>query len=399
MSEDTAADRAVARRAGASAPSFGVEEEFLLVDPDTGEPRMLNAEVVASAAELGLDLHTELARCQVETNSPVCWDARTLRGHLIRMRGAAAAAAMRHGSRLVAVGSPLVGPWRLPVTDADRYRRMAERFGVLTVEQGVCGCHVHVAVPDRDVAVQVCNHVRPWLPTLLALGANSAVHRGVDSGFASWRSILWSRWPASGPPPLFESVERYDRTVATMVDAGILMDERMVYWDIRPSSHLPTVELRVADVQPTVDETVVLATLVRALVMTAVRAVERGDPAPAVTLEALRAASWLAAREGMCGRALDPRSERPTTAGHRLDALLGHVHEALDELAEYRRVAGGLRRQLDVGNGAQWQRRSLEEFGDPGRVVGLAVGRTLQDGARPASGGPGSPRIPHAIAD
>ncbi|MFF0813617.1 glutamate--cysteine ligase [Rhodococcus sp. NPDC003318] len=404
MSDDTTTDSVTARRGTSSAPSIGVEEEFLLVDPDTGNPLMLNTAVAASAAELGLDLQLELARCQVETNSPVCWDAQTLRGHLLRMRSTAAAAAMRHGGRLIAVGTPLVGPWRLPITDADRYRRMAERFGVLTIEQGVCGCHVHVAVPDRETAVQVCNHVRPWLPTLLALGGNSSVHRGVDSGFASWRSILWSRWPASGPPPLFDSADHYDRTVATMVDAGVLMDERMVYWDIRPSCHLPTVELRVADVQATVGETVMLATLIRALAMTAIREVERGDPVPAVPLDTLRAATWLAAREGLCGSAIDPRIGRPVTSAHMLDALVAHVHDALDELGEFRHVRSALRRQLANGTGAEWQRRSLREHGDAVRVVGLAVGRTLDDGV-PLAGNvaatlvPDSPLVPEAAPE
>lgn len=371
-------------------PTVGVEEEFLLVDAETGQPRLCNAEVAAAAGEFGVELQLELSRCQVETNTPACHDSRELRASLLGMRSAVGAAAMQDGCHLVAVGTPILAPWRLPISASDRYRRMERQFGVLAVEQGVCGCHVHVEVPDRETAVQVSNHVRPWLPTLLSLSANSALHRGLDSGYASWRSILWSRWPASGPPPLFRSADHYDSVVDTLVDSGLLMDERMVYWDVRPSCHLPTVEIRVADVQPTVDETVLVAALTRALVMTATRGVERGDAPPPVDLEILRAAAWIAAREGIAGRAIDPRTGRPVGARGMLDALVEHVHESLDELREFRLVRNLLRREFETGNGSQWQRRALREHRDPVTVIGLAARRTLQDSVPIAPGGESS---------
>lgn len=156
---------------------------------------MRNVAVAATASSLGADLQLELSQCQVEINSPVCADSRRLRTCLLEGRSIAAAAALRNDCQLLAVGTPMIGPPRLPVSDCDRYRQMSQRFGILTIEQGICGCHVYVSVADRETGIQVCNHIRTWLPTLLALGANSAVHCGIDSGFAAWRSILWSRWP------------------------------------------------------------------------------------------------------------------------------------------------------------------------------------------------------------
>ncbi|MBP1158295.1 carboxylate-amine ligase [Rhodococcus sp. PvR044] len=371
-----------ASRQGSSGPTIGVEEEFLLVDAHTAMLRMDNAAVARSASELGLELQLELTQCQVETNTPICHDARELRAHLLRMRTVAAAAALRHDCRLVATAAPLIGPWRISVTDSDRYRAMAERYGALALEQGICGCHVHVDVPERETAIEVCNHVRPWLPILLALGGNSRIHRDLDTGFASWRWILWSRWPVSGPPPYFDSRRHYEALVDMLVDSGTIMDERMVYWDVRPSSHLPTVEVRVSDVQPTVDDAVLLATIVRALVMTATRAIERGAGAPPVALETLRAASWAAARVGVSGTALDPHTGRPKTPAALVGALLDHVHDALDELGEYRRVKSALANRLEDGNGADWQHRTLLRSGDLTQVVKLAVTRTVQDIAR-----------------
>jgi glutamate---cysteine ligase / carboxylate-amine ligase len=366
-------------KAGVTVPSVGVEEEFLLVDTDSGEPRLVNERVADTARELGLELQLELSQCQVETNSAVCLDSRSLRDQLLSARSVAAAAALREGARLVATGTPLIGPQRMPISRSDRYHEMESRFGVLAIEQAVCGCHVHVDVQERETAVQVCNHVRSWLPTVLALGANSAVNRGIDTGFQSWRAVLWSRWPGAGPPPIFDSAADYADTVARFVDAGVLMDERMVYWDVRPSCHLPTVEIRVSDVQPTVDRTVLIATLVRALVMTAVRAVERGDDPPPVPLATLRAANWLAARDGLGGGALDPLTGRPTSARQVLDLLVEHVRDALDDLGECRWVT---RRLRDLDTGASWQSRTLREVGDPARLVACAADRTLRDTRR-----------------
>src|SRR5262249_25263362 len=133
---------------------------------------------------------------------------------------------------------------------------------------------------DRAAAIDVSNWLRPWLPSLLALSANSALYRNADTGHASWRSVLWRRWPAAGPPPFFASVDEYDQTVRMLVDSGVILDSDMIYWDVRPSSSFPTVEVRVADVPATVTETVLLATLIRAAVMTALEARDRGGPTP-----------------------------------------------------------------------------------------------------------------------
>src|SRR6185312_11298827 len=183
--------------------------------------------------------------------------------------------------------------------------RIAERFGMIAHEQGISGCHVHVAVPNRDVAVQVSNRLRPSLPSLLALTANSAVYRSADTGHASWRSVLWARWPSAGPPPHFDSMDDYDATVQMMLDEGAMLDDGMVYWDVRPSANFPTVEVRVADVPATVADTVLYATLVRALVTTAVEDDRRDAPLPAISPQALSAAYWKAARYGLEGELVD----------------------------------------------------------------------------------------------
>lgn len=361
-------------------PSMGVEEEFLLVDPSTGHPLMCNVAVVEAAEKLGVRLQLEFTQCQVETTTPVCWHTHELRTGLTEMRSAAADAAAQCGARLLAVGVPVLRSAVLPITDIRRYRTIESRFEYLAGTRGVCAGHVHVGVPDRETAVQVGNYLRPWLPALLALTANSPIHRGVDTGFASWRSIMLSRWPCSGPPPWFASVEHYDAVVEEMVESGVILDAGMINWDVRPSAHLPTVEVRVSDVPATVDETVLLATMVRALVMTALRSISRGERAPKITAEALQAGYSMAAREGLTGRGIDLTSDLVVPAPDLLGLLVCHIRAALEELGEYRAAVAMLTKVVRCGNGASRQRRALRirnDVSDVSDVTAIAAQSTL----------------------
>jgi carboxylate-amine ligase len=357
-------------------PTVGVEEEFLLLDPQTNEPAPCNAEVAAQAETHGITLQLELSSCQVETTSSVAATGAELTGELRRLRRGAAQAAETAGVRLLALGLPPVTPHQFPVTDTDRYRRIGEQFGMIAHEQGICGCHVHVQVPDRAAAIQASNWLRPWLPSLLALSANSAIYRNANSGYASWRSVLWRRWPAAGPPPFFTTPEEYDRTVRMLVGTGVILDPDMIYWDVRPSASLPTVEVRVADVPATVAETVLLATLIRAAVMTALD--ERGAGVDRLPPAALRAAYWKAAHDGLSGRTLDlvdGRGAVPTR--EQLGALVRRVRPALDALGEHDRVVAELDRVTAQGNGAMRQLKAWRKRGEATDVIEAAAAATL----------------------
>lgn len=362
----------------ATHPTFGVEEEFLLVDPGSGEPVPLNRAVAERAEASGVDLQLELTSCQIETTSEVMTSSADLRAEIVRLRRVAADAAAGAGARLLAVGLPPTVPHHFPITDKPRYHEIAEKFGMIAHEQGICGCHVHVAVPNRELAVRVSNRLRPWLPSLLALTANSAIYRGTDTGYASWRSVLWARWPSAGPPPYFDSVEEYDATVAMMLDTGAMMDDGMVYWDVRPSANFPTVEVRVADVPATVAETVLLATLVRAAVMTALHDEQTGSPIPLLTSHALKAAYWKAARDGLDGHAVDlADTHAPIPAARLLSNLVDRVQPALQALGDEDMVRAELTRIAVEGNGAMRQRRAWERRHDVADVVEEAAAATL----------------------
>ena len=325
----------------------------------TGEPLPRSKAVVDDLGHP--DVALELTRAMVEINTPVCQTATELRNHLVDMRSKLAHAAADEGARLLAIAVPPHGKAAQPITRKRRYQELAARWGRLAREQGVCGCHVHVDVSDKETATRISNHIRPWLPTLLALSANSPVYLGEDTGFASWRWLMTTRWPCAGPPPYLESAEHYDALVAMHLNAGTLMDERMVYWDIRPSAHLPTVEVRVSDIPLTVDESVLLATLVRALVMVGLA---DGTKGPSLEPEVLRAGYWLAARDGVTANGLDVLTAESMAMSQVMEHLRRHVEPALQELDAVELVDEGFRRALTDGNGAVRQRKAVREGGD-----------------------------------
>ena len=358
-------------------PTIGVEEEFVLVHPQTGAPFLGNTEVATAAGTLGAELQLELSRCQIETATPPCAHRTDLEREVRRSRSVAAAAAAQAGARLLAVAVPPAGPPPRAITDAARYRAMADHFGALG-EQVICGAHVHVAVPDRDEAAAVSNHLRPWLPVLLALTANSPISAGRDTGYGSWRQVLWSRWPSAGPPPFFRSAQHYDSVVTRMLENESILDTAMIYWDIRLSAHLPTLEVRIADVPATAAETVLLATLIRGLVDTALTDIRRGAAAPALDQQVLRAAYWRAARDGMTGHCIDTFTGRLVPASELLERLLTHIRPQLDQHDDYTAARAAATRILAVGNGAARQRRALQS-GSLTAVLALLARTTTED--------------------
>ncbi|MFD0689393.1 carboxylate-amine ligase [Actinomadura fibrosa] len=337
---------------------FGVEEEYFVVDPGSREVVPRAAAVVRrAAAALGDRASSELVEFLAEAKTSPCDDSDKLDEQIRSMRAAMAGAAAGAGVRLAATGTPVLGDLvPAPISAGARYAASRATYRALDDEQCICSCHVHVEMPDPEHAVQVSNHLRPWLPTLLALTANSPFWAGRDTGHACWRVMAWARWPVAGPPPYFASHAHYEDLVGTLLDCGALMDTGTIFWDVRPSARLPTVEVRLADVAPTASEAAVFAALVRALVQTSLAAVEAGEPAPAPSQEMLRAAYWLAARDGLAGRGVDVRTGRPAGFRELAGDLLARVLPALRDAGDLDRVARGVRRLLAGGTGAERQR-------------------------------------------
>ncbi|MER5930723.1 glutamate--cysteine ligase [Streptomyces sp. NPDC002054] len=356
----------VGGRAGAVPLTVGVEEEFLLVDARTFKVVPAAPLVLATAGGEPHELHAEGTRYQVEISSPIADSAATLREELGALRRSLAKAARMHGCRLLASPSPVValdGPLHL-TDDEPRQREQHRRFGALTDTLVGCGRHIHIGTLDVDTAVAVANRVRPWLPTLIALAANSPYWQGRDTGHASWRAMAWSAWPSAGLPPHFTSTAHYRRSVQTLLGSGAALDTKMVYWDLRPSGNWPTLEIRAPDMSPDLETAVLQAELARALVATALREIAGHHPAPEVRDDVLRLARWRAAHDGLEGFGLDPYTGAELPAADLAEALLDHIAPELAAAGDLDHAATTLTALLRDGSGAHRQRAAFARRGD-----------------------------------
>jgi carboxylate-amine ligase len=236
--------------------------------------------------------------------------------------------------------------------------------------------HVHVEVDGDEEGVAVIDRIRPWLPVLIALSANSPYWRGVDTRHASWRSQIWSRWPSGGPQQPFGDAAGYRRTAAQMMQWGASLDPGMLYFDVRLSETFPTVEIRVADVCTEVDDALLVALLARALTETAARDWRAGIDPPAYRADLLRVASWRAGRFGLAGPLVHPLRGEPAETRDVVSALLDHVGPALEDSGDTQLVRDLFEQVVSRGGGATRQRRVFERTGELRSVVQDLVQRT-----------------------
>jgi carboxylate-amine ligase len=356
--------------------TLGVEEELHVVDLRTRELVPRAPEILDQLDEANYS--AELHRSVVETNTPVAATLDGLRDGIVELRRRAIGVAESLGLGLVAAGTvPLVDLDSLPVTPTSRYRRMLDDYQLLVREQLICGAQVHVGIPDRDEAVAVAGRVMPALPVLLALSASSPYWMGEDSGYASTRSLIWMRWPTAGDSGEVTSAADHDALVADLIASGTITDPKMIYFDVRPSAHLPTVELRVTDSSPDADTVVLLAGLFRGLVLRARQDYRAGKPIGATRPPLHRAAMWRAARSGLEGDLLDlPRSPVPIPAAVAVERLVGDLRPQLEELGDWEQVFDLSVQQLSRGSSAARQRREMQRRGRISDVVDLVVADT-----------------------
>lgn len=376
--------------------TFGVEEELLLVDTGTGQPLPAGdwaATLQEDTTPTGHQVTEELQEEQLEVASP---PQTTLAGQLAAIRAGrelAEEAAARVGGRVVALPTAL-GPVSPHLVQGLRYRRIATKFGLTAAEQLTNGFHIHVGVASRAEGVAVLDRIRVWLPTLLALSANSPFWHGEDSGFASYRYQAWSRWPTAGPTDVFGSPDEYDRYRQAQLDTQIPVDASMLYFDARLSEHHPTVEIRVADVCLDANHAAVIATLARALVETVARAWADGAPALPVPASLLRSWTWQASRSGIAGELIDPATGAPAPAGDVMIRLLHVVGPVLAEYGEQTAVDAGVAQILRDGTGSQYQREVYAERHSLGDVMTAALAATHRAAPGTSATGPLVPDRP-----
>jgi carboxylate-amine ligase len=359
--------------------TVGVEEEYQLVDADSGELRGRARYVIA--ADWSDDLKLEMQQHTVEVETRVCVGTRCIRDDLARLRFQAAVAAEAAGVRVVAAGvHPFSPPEGYAFTAAPVYQEIRNEYRALAETQAIYGMHVHVGVPTDTDRARIANVARLYLPYLLALTASSPWYGGRDTGYASFRSLVWRRWPRSGAPPRLEGDEEMANLLHWLHHTGSIDAPGRIYWELRPHHSYPTLEFRVTDVTPRLRDAVAAAALARAIVAGVADGTLREPELPPTILQALLAENgWRASRDGTDAEFVDLWSPVPRSAPARelierlLDQISGHA-ERLGDADDLNRVAEVFAR----GGAAQHIRRKAGELaGDRGALVRWLADETV----------------------
>lgn len=360
--------------------TVGVEEEYQLVDPDSGA--LQSRARAALEVDWSDEVQREVHQSTLEINTRICSSAAELRGELERLRLQTATAAAAEGLEIVAAGLHPTSNWRgHRLSEGWRYRRIADEFGRIIRDKHIFGMHVHVGAPTGEDCFRLLDTVRYFTPHLLALSASSPFHEGVDTGFASYRAILWRRMPYAGVPPHFRSRKEYRELIRLLLRTGAIFDERNIYWSIRPHPEYPTLEFRVTDVCPRLDDAVAIAALVRAIVAGAIEGVLMAEPWPTTSTDLvhtlLSGNEWRAARHGLETELVDPTAASGTVPIRQsIRRLLDRVAPIAERLGDADAILG-VETILRRGNGADRARAVLRDCGEFPALIAWLAGETL----------------------
>lgn len=250
-------------------PAFtlGVEEEYLLVDKDSFDlapaPEALMQECMS---ELEGQVSPEFLSCQIEIGTTVCQTIGDAREELKHLRATVARVAGKHNLAPIAASCHPFSDWRKQHhTDKERYNALRDDLAGVVRRMLICGMHVHVGIENKDQRVDLMNQLKYFLPHLLALSCSSPFWQGEDTGLSCYRLTVFDNLPRTGLPPRMEGWGEFERSVAAMTDIGVIEDASKIWWDLRPSSRFPTIESRICDVSPRLENTLTLAALNQAL--------------------------------------------------------------------------------------------------------------------------------------
>ena len=283
--------------------TLGIEEEFFLVDPDSRDLDADPDEGIFEACERTGGPHKvvhEFLRSQIETNTRVCGSVAEVREALSETRRLVVEAAEAHGARIMAASTHPFASWREQApTPGERYRRFASTYQETVRRALVSGMHIHAGFGDEDSRIRIMTALRRYLPFLHALSASSPFNGGHDTGFKSFRLTMMGNLPRTGLPGALHSRAEYERLVAEYLRMEYIGDARELWWDIRPASAFPTIELRICDVCTRLEDAVSIAALYASLIRWLLRQDRDGTLPPEPLTEFIDMDRWIAQRYGV----------------------------------------------------------------------------------------------------
>jgi carboxylate-amine ligase len=359
--------------------TLGVEEEFQIVDPETWELRSHVSELLASsAATFGDQVKRELHQSIVEVGTKICASVDELAEEIIRNRRGLADAAERVGLRVAAAGTHPFSSWTEQVlSPGERYQNIVDELQQLARSLLIFGLHVHVAIPDQSLTIELMNEARYFLPHLLALSTSSPFWMGRDTGLKSYRTMVFRRFPRTGIPDHFGSWSEYREYIDLLVDLHSLDNAKKIWWDIRPHPTFGTLEFRICDVPTAPHATIAIAALAQAIIVKLYKLRARNLGFRLYSRRLIEENKWRAARWGLDGKLIDFGRRQEVPMRDLALELLEFVDDVVDELGS-RRELDYVRAILKDGTSADRQLRVFRETGDLRAVVRTIVEETRE---------------------
>ncbi len=337
--------------------SFGIEEEFFLVDAATGAlgtpaPDKLMQD---ARAKLGETVTPELLQSQIEIASPILYNHAEACEVMSRSRRVLSEVVATHALQIVAASSHPLGIWQDQlITEKRRYDKLISDFRIITQRNLVCGLHIHVAIPDEVDRVDVMNRAMRWLPVFLALSTSSPFWNHRVTGLLSYRQALYDEWPRSGIPDFFLDEADYQAFADRMQRAGAVSDSSQLWWAIRPALRFPTLEMRIADVCTRLEDALAIAALYRCLIAALVANPEMGKGRSTHTRRIIDENRWRAKRDGIKAEFILETCNEVVPLAAVVSDLLGDCEEQINRLDSVTALAP-LQRILSEGTSAHQQ--------------------------------------------
>ena len=359
--------------------TLGIEEEFQLIDPVTRDLRSHIHELLEAGKDtnLGDQLKPELHQSVVEVGTNVCADIHEAKAEVIRLRREVSTMARQAGARIAAAGTHPFARWQdQRITPSPRYDQLVEDLQQVARANLIFGLHVHVGIPSREIGVQIMNAARYFLPHVYALSTNSPFWEGRNTGFKSYRSKIFDRFPRTGVPDYFNSWGDYQAYLDLLIKTGCIDNGKKIWWDLRLHPFFDTLEWRVRDVPMRVEETVALAALMQAIVYKLYKLIRLNLGFRLYRRLLINENKWRAARYGIHGRMIDFGKQTEVPFVDLIQELLEFVGDELRELGS-EQEASYVHEILRGGTGADRQLAVFEASGgDTRAVVDLIVDET-----------------------
>ncbi|HAG98790.1 MAG TPA: carboxylate-amine ligase [Ktedonobacter sp.] len=361
--------------------TIGIEEEFQLVDRQTGQLYPgIQTVLEHGQAIFGEQIKAEMLQPTVELISEVLPDIPTARKEMRTARAKLARLVGEEGLALISAGTHPTALWQeQPKTPHERYNELEEEYQDVARSILIFGLHVHVGVEKKEMAVTLMNQLRTWLPHLLALSTNSPFWAGRHTGLKSYRSVVWKPFPRSGIPEVFPSWNDFDAYVQALIKTGSIDNGKKIWWDIRPHPFFNTVEFRIFDMPGTVEYTIAIAALCQALVAKLTRLNKAGLWTPMLSSHFIEENKWHAMRSGLDAEVIDYVQGRRHSMRESISELLDFVDDVIDDLGS-RPEIDHLRGVLEDkhGTGADQQIAIYQETGNLDDVVQFLMQQTMK---------------------